>query len=99
MGPVSGIVLFVIIWAMTFLVLLPVRVQTQGDLKDIVPGTHAGAPEHHHLRKKALWTTLIAIAIWAVVAYIILAGVITIEDLEYWGGGRPSLREPYGTGG
>ena len=38
MGIVSGLVLFAIIWSMTFLIALPIRVQTQGDLKDIVPG-------------------------------------------------------------
>ncbi len=84
MGPVSGIVLYVVIWSMVFFVALPIRVQTQGDLKDIVPGTHAGAPEHHHLKKKALWTTLVAAFIWGVSAYFILGEIITVEDIERW---------------
>ena len=84
MGPVSGIVLYVVIWSMVFFVALPIRVQTQGDLKDIVPGTHAGAPEHHHLKKKALWTTLVAAVIWGVSAYFILSEVITVDDIERW---------------
>jgi predicted secreted protein len=84
MGPVSGIVLYVVIWAMVFFVALPIRVQTQGDLKDVVPGTHAGAPEHHHLKKKALWTTLVAAVIWGVSAYFILNEVITVDDIERW---------------
>ena len=46
MGPVSAIVLYAIVWFMLFLIVLPIRVQTQGDLNDVVPGTHAGAPEH-----------------------------------------------------
>ena len=45
MGPVSGLVLYAVIWTLCFLVALPIRVQTQGDLDDVVPGTHAGAPE------------------------------------------------------
>ena len=57
MAVMSGIVLFTVIWSMVFMILLPVRVQTQGDLGQIVEGTHAGAPEHHYLKKKALWTT------------------------------------------
>lgn len=40
MGPVSGLVLFAVIWFMTFLIVLPIRVQTQGDVGEIVPGTH-----------------------------------------------------------
>jgi predicted secreted protein len=84
MGITSGIVLFVVIWAMMFLIILPIRVQTQGDLNDIVPGTHAGAPEHHHLGKKALWTTAIAVVIWAVAATVILSEWISITDVETW---------------
>ncbi|MFT6676562.1 MAG: putative secreted protein [Sulfitobacter sp.] len=84
MGITSGIVLFVVIWAMAFMVALPIRVQTQGDLKNIVPGTHAGAPEHHHLKKKALWSLLVAVVIWGMVATVILSEWISVADVEGW---------------
>jgi len=84
MGPVSGIVLYVIIWAMVFFVALPIRVKTQGDLKDVVPGTHAGAPEHHHLKTKAIWTTLVALIIWGIATALILSDWITVDDIERW---------------
>ncbi|KEJ89165.1 DUF1467 family protein [Sulfitobacter donghicola] len=91
MGPVSAIVLFAIVWFMLFLIILPIRIQTQGDLDDVVPGTHAGAPEHHHLGKKALWCTVIAFAIWGAFVAIILSGVISVDDLENWvGRGAPA---------
>lgn len=84
MGPVSGLVLFAVIWAMCFFIALPIRVQTQGDLDDVVPGTHAGAPEHHHLKKKAIWTTVAAAIVWGITATIILSGWITVDDIERW---------------
>lgn len=84
MGIASGLVLYAVIWFMTFLVALPIRVKTQGDLGEIVPGTHAGAPEHHHLKKKALITTLVAGVLWAIIAGIIVSGVITVEDLDWF---------------
>lgn len=91
MGPVSAIVLYAIVWFMLFLIILPIRVQTQGDLKDIVPGTHAGAPEHHYLGKKALWTTGLAFVIWGGFVAIILSGIISVDDLENWvGRGAPA---------
>ena len=91
MGPVSAIVLFAIVWFMLFLIILPIRVQTQGDLKDIVPGTHAGAPEHHHLGKKALWCTGLSFLIWGAFVAIILSGVISVDNLEdWWGRGAPA---------
>lgn len=97
MGIVSGLVLFAIIWFMTFLVALPIRVRTQGDMGDIVPGTHAGAPEHHHLRRKVLWTTLASVVIWGICAAVILSGRITPDDLERWL--RPSYQAEDGRGG
>ena len=49
MAVMSGIVLFTVIWSMVFMILLPVRVQTQGDLGQIVEGTHAGALSLIHI--------------------------------------------------
>ncbi|MBB4175238.1 DUF1467 family protein [Sulfitobacter noctilucicola] len=84
MGITSGLVLFAVIWSMVFLIALPIRVETQGDLDDVVPGTHAGSPEHHHLKKKAIWTTIIACILWAIIATIILSEWISVDDVESW---------------
>ncbi|WP_295314541.1 DUF1467 family protein [Roseobacter sp.] len=85
MGITSALVLFAVIWSMTFLIVLPIRVKTQGDLGDIVPGTHAGAPEVHNLGKKARWTTVISVVLWAIISGIILSGVISVRDLDWSG--------------
>jgi len=84
MGITSGLVLFAVIWFMTFFVVLPIRVQTQGEKGNIVPGTHAGAPEVHNLKKKALITTGIAIVLWIIIAGIILSGWITVRDIDWF---------------
>ena len=84
MGPVSGLVLFAVVWSLTFLIVLPFRIQTQGDLGKVEPGTHAGSPEHHHIGKKVRITTAIATVIWAILATIILSGWITVDDVESW---------------
>ena len=84
MGPVSGLVLFAVIWFMTFLVILPIKIQTQGDLGEIVPGTHAGSPEHHHLRKKMWITTGLSCVIWGVIAALMLTGTVTLDDVDLY---------------
>ncbi|MCX7567781.1 DUF1467 family protein [Sulfitobacter sp. F26169L] len=97
MGPVSAAVLFAVVWFMVFLIILPIRVQTQGDLKDIVPGTHAGAPEHHHLGKKAIWCTVIALVVWGFFVAVILSGMISVDNLEDWmGRGAPAATSETG---
>ncbi|BBU58913.1 MULTISPECIES: DUF1467 family protein [Mameliella] len=84
MGITSAIVLFAVIWFMTFLCVIPIRLKTQGDLGDVVPGTHAGSPEVHNLKRKAWITTGIAFVLWAVIASIIVFEVITVRDIDGW---------------
>ncbi len=79
----AALVLFAVIWFLTLLVVLPVRIKTQGDLGDIVPGTHAGAPEVHHMKKKLWITTGITVVLWAIIAGIIISGVITVRDIDW----------------
>ncbi|SPH22685.1 hypothetical protein ASD8599_03430 [Ascidiaceihabitans donghaensis] len=87
MGVTSALVLLAVIWWMTFLIVLPLRVKTQGDLGEIEPGTHAGAPEEHNLKKKALITTAVALVLWVVISGIILSGVISVRDFDWFNRG------------
>ncbi|WP_417525155.1 DUF1467 family protein [Marinovum sp.] len=93
MAITSGIVLFAVIWFLTFLVVIPFRIQTQGDLGDVVEGTHAGAPQVHNLRRKAWLTTLISAAIWVVLFVIIQFEFITVRDIDGWMFERMTPRE------
>ncbi|UAB87748.1 DUF1467 family protein [Ruegeria sp. SCSIO 43209] len=79
----AALVLFAVIWFLTLLIVLPVRIKTQGDLGDIVPGTHAGAPEVHHMKKKLWITTGISVVLWAIIAGIIISGVISVRDFDW----------------
>ena len=80
----SALVLYAVFWFMTFFVVLPIRVRTQGDAGDIVPGTHAGAPAVHNLKKKAWITTIVAFALWALTVAIILSGMISVRDIDWF---------------
>lgn len=83
MSITSALVLYAVFWFMTFLIALPIRVRTQGDLGDVVPGTHAGAPEHHHLKKKAWITTGVAFVLWGIAVCVILSGWISVSDFDW----------------
>ncbi|WP_170769058.1 DUF1467 family protein [Ruegeria lacuscaerulensis] len=79
----AALVLFAVIWFLTLLVVLPIRIKTQGDLGEIVPGTHAGAPEVHHMKKKLWITTGLTVVLWAIIAGIIISGVISVRDFDW----------------
>jgi predicted secreted protein len=82
MGVTTGMVLFMVIWFMVLFVVLPIRIRTQGDMGQVVPGTHAGSPEHHNMKKKVWITTGISAVIWIVVASTLISGAITLRDID-----------------
>ena len=82
MNIVTGLVLYAIIWFMTLLVVLQVGVTSQSEAGARIRGTHGSAPENPQLKRRFLITSGVAAVIWAVIAGIIISGVITIEDID-----------------
>ncbi len=85
MNLTGGIVLFAVIWFMVFFIVLPMRLTTQDEAGEIVPGTPAGAPHQAGLKRKAIVTTVVAVALWSVIAGIILSGAVTLADIDWFG--------------
>ena len=84
MGITSAIVLFMVIWSMGFLIAIPIRLRTQSESGEVVPGTHGSSPQVHHLKKKALIVTAVSCVIWAIAAWVIVTGQITVRDLDFF---------------
>ena len=84
MSITSAIVLFAVIWFLTLFVVLPLRLQTQGDLGAVEPGTHAGSPENPQMKKRFLVTTLVALLLWAIIAGSIIGGIFSIRDFDWF---------------
>ena len=81
MNPAGAIVIFVIIWWTVFFAVLPFGVRGRWESEDDgVKGADPGAPARIDLKKKALWTTAIAAALWAVVVAVIASGVFDFRD-------------------
>lgn len=82
MSIASALVLFAVIWFMCLFIALPLRLKSQEEAGEIVPGTPSSAPVDPKLRKKAFWVTLITIALWVPLCAVILSGVISVEDID-----------------
>ena len=99
MGITSAIVLYAVLWFVTFLIVIPFRLKTQGDVGEIVYGTQAGAPHEHGLKKKAWITTAIAAVLWTIIFYVVVSGSITVRDIDIFNRMSPEVSEPRGTDG
>jgi predicted secreted protein len=80
----NGLVLYAVLWFVTLFVVLPIRLTTQSDIGQIVPGTHGSSPENPQMRKRLWITTAISAVLWAIVAGIIISGLIGVEDLDFY---------------
>ncbi len=81
----AAAVTFLMCWFLCLFVALPIGLRTQGEAGRVVPGTSASAPEVHGLRKKLLWVTVVATAIWAVIVYLVVFSSLTVQDIDMWG--------------
>lgn len=86
----SAFVLFAVVWAIVFLISLQIGQDTQGDRGERVPGTHLSSPAEFRLRRRAIWSTVIALALWGALLWLILSGLVTMEGLRTLTG-RPPL--------
>jgi predicted secreted protein len=89
----AGIVLFAVIWFMVFFVVLPLRMVTQGDTGVVVPGTPRSAPADVQIGRKARITTVWAIGVWCIIAGIIVSGVISVRDIDWFHRMNPEVIE------
>ena len=85
MSITSAFVLFAVIWFLTFLIVIPFKIKTQGDMGVVLKGTQAGAPEVHDLRKKAIITTGVSLILWLLITILIVSEIVTIEDIDLFG--------------
>jgi|UniRef100_UPI0040473378 predicted secreted protein len=84
MGITSAIVLFAVIWFMVLFVVLPLGLQTQSEAGEVVPGTPGSAPANLDLKRKIKQTSFWAVIIWAIVTGVVLSGLITVRDLDWF---------------
>ena len=68
----TGLAIFFLIWWVVLFAVLPWGVRSQHEDDRAVPGTDPGAPTKAKIGWKLLWTTLVALAVYAV-CYVVYA--------------------------
>lgn len=84
MAITSAIVLFAVIWFMLLLIALPLRMTSQEQDGEVVPGTPASAPVNPMIGKKMFWVTVITIILWIPLVAFIMSGKLTVSDLDFF---------------
>ncbi len=84
MAITSALVLFAVIWFMLLLMALPMRVKSQEQDGEVVPGTPASAPVDPMIGKKMFWVTVVTFALWVPLVAFIVSGIVSIEDIDLY---------------
>jgi predicted secreted protein len=83
MSVTAGFAIYFIIWWVVLFTVLPFGVRSQAEQGDIVPGSAPSAPVAVSLRRKALWTTLIASIVFGAFLFVYETGVIGLDDIPF----------------
>ncbi|MBL4805141.1 MAG: DUF1467 family protein [Alphaproteobacteria bacterium] len=71
MGIVTGIIVFLLIWWTSLFMVLPFGHKREGD----------GTPVKPNMKKKLLWTTLLAVILWGIVFSLIEADIVSFREI------------------
>lgn len=82
MSVTGAVVLYATLWFLVLFVVVPIGQKSQAEMGQVVPGTPAGAPHNLHFLRKCVITTVITTILFGIIAWVILADIITRADLE-----------------
>lgn len=82
MSVTGAIVLYATLWFLVLFVVVPIGQKSQAEVGQVVPGTPAGAPHNLRFMRKCVITTVITTVLFGIIAWVILADIITRADLE-----------------
>ncbi len=78
----NGLLLFVMIWFLVFMLALAMPFQTQGEKGEVVPGTPASAPAKVNLMRRARFTTALSLVFFLIAWGVIWSGLIKPPGLN-----------------
>lgn len=81
----GALIIYIVIWWITFFCVLPWGIKTQNEIEDedeIEDGTDLGSPIRTGLKIKFLWTSVIALLFWIMILYVSQNNLITLEQFS-----------------
>ncbi len=78
--------IYFIIWWLVLFVVLPFGVRSQHEHGQFVTGTDPGAPVFHQIKRKLVWTTVLAGVAFGVFYWAYVTKAVAFDDLvTLWG--------------
>jgi predicted secreted protein len=81
MSLATAFAIYFIIWWVVLFAVLPWGVRSQHEDGTIIPGSDPGAPAIPRLRRKLVWTTIVAAIVFALWYVVYTYRLIALDDL------------------
>ena len=81
MSLATAFAIYFIIWWVVLFAVLPWGVRSQHEDGTIIPGSDPGAPAIPRLRRKLVWTTIVAAIIFALWYVVYTYRLIALDDI------------------
>jgi predicted secreted protein len=80
----TALAIYFVIWWIALFLVLPWGVRSQDESGEVAPGTDPGAPVLTNLRRKLVWTTIVATVIFAAWFVVYVNHLVTVDQLARW---------------
>jgi predicted secreted protein len=80
----TALAIYFVIWWISLFLVLPWGVRSQDESGEVTPGTDPGAPVLTNLRRKLVWTTIVATVIFAAWFVVYVNRLVTVDQLARW---------------
>jgi len=84
MSAYGAVIMFIMIWWITFLCVLPWNSHSQAEYGEHIQGTDHGAPIKTGMKLKLIVTTLITAILWGTFLYVFDSGLLDIAGTEIY---------------
>lgn len=81
MNIVFAAAVFLIIWWVVLFAVLPFGLKTQDDAGESVPGTVSSAPRGPHMLRAVIWTTIVSLIIFGILALLTRYYGLGVDDI------------------
>jgi predicted secreted protein len=85
----TALAIYFVIWWISLFLVLPWGVHSQDESGEVAPGTDPGAPVLTNLRRKLVWTTIVATLIFTAWFVVYVNQLVTVDQLARWLGFPP----------
>ena len=80
----TAVAIYFVIWWVVLFAVLPWGVRSQHESGEMTPGTDPGAPVLPDIKRKLVWTTIVATVVFAAWFVVYVYRLVTLDQLAGW---------------